>query len=138
MINSRDLDDLEPVTALKCKQFIAKCHEAGVDVLITSTYRDHESQDALYARGRTAPGPKVTNAQGGQSFHNFRVAFDFVPIVDGKAMWNDLNEFKRCGKIAEALGLEWGGSWAKFKDYPHCQYTKGKTLKDLQEAHRGN
>ena len=137
MINSRDLDDLEPVTQLKCRQFIGKCKEVGLDVLITSTYRDYESQDALFARGRTAPGKRVTNAEGGQSVHNFRVAFDFVPIVEGKAMWEDSKLFERCGKIAESCGLEWAGRWKGFKELAHCQYTGGKTLRQFQEAYNG-
>lgn len=137
MINSRDLEELEPATRAKCKMFIAKCKEAGIDALVTSTYRDYESQDALFARGRTAPGKRVTNVEGGQSFHNFRVAFDFVPVVDGKPMWEDIGLFTRCGVIAESCGLEWGGRWTRFKDMPHCQYTGGKTLKQFQEARNG-
>ena len=90
MINSRDLKDLHPIVQAKAQAFIHSCKKAGIDVLITSTYRDNESQNALYAQGRTSPGKKVTNAKAGQSWHNYRVAFDFVPIVNGKAQWNDI------------------------------------------------
>lgn len=132
MINSRKIEDLHPHVAKLCKEFIAKCDEAGIDVLITSTYRDHESQAALYAQGRTAPGKKVTNAKPGQSWHNWRVAFDFVPVVNGKAQWNDLKTFEKCGIIAESLGLEWAGRWKTFRESAHIQYTGGLTLKDFQ------
>ncbi len=132
MINSRDLKDLLPVVAAKASAFVAACRAAGIDVLITSTYRDNESQNALYAQGRTAPGKRVTNAKGGHSMHNHKCAFDFVPIVNGKAMWDDTRAFQRCGAIAQSLGLEWGGAWKSFKDLPHCQYTGGLTLADLQ------
>lgn len=101
-------------------------------MLITSTLRDNESQAALYAQGRTTPGNKVTNAKAGQSFHNYACAFDFVPLVNGKAQWNDLKLFERCGSIAESVGLEWAGRWVSFKEYAHCQYTGGLTIKDLQ------
>lgn len=134
MINSRKIEDLLPVVDSLCRQFIAQCREHGIDVLITSTYRDTASQNALYAQGRTAPGALVTNAKGGQSFHNYRCAFDFVPIVQGKAQWHDLDTFKRCGEIAEAIGLEWAGRWTHFKEYAHCQYTNGLTLADLQRG----
>ena len=77
MINSRSLSDLNPKVAAMCSEFINRCKAEGIDVLITSTYRDAESQNALYAQGRTTPGKKVTNAKGGQSFHNWKVAFDF-------------------------------------------------------------
>lgn len=132
MINSRDLKDLHPRVAALCSAFIAKCKEQGIDVLITSTYRDAESQTALYNQGRTAPGKIVTNAKAGQSWHNWRCAFDFVPIVNGKAQWNDTATFERCGQIAESLGLEWAGRWTRFRELAHCQFTGGLTLADFQ------
>lgn len=134
MINSRRLEDLHPKVQELCKKFILECGKEDITVLITSTFRDFEYQNALYAQGRTKPGKKVTNAKGGQSFHNFKVAFDFVPIVNGKAQWSDLNLFKRCGAIAKSVGLEWAGDWKTFKEYAHCQYTNGLTLKDFQDG----
>lgn len=132
MINSRDLKDLHPRVAVLAQQFIDRCKTKGIDVLITSTYRDNESQDALYAQGRTKPGRVVTNAKAGQSWHNWRCAFDFVPIVNGKAQWEDTATFERCGKIAESLGLEWAGRWTRFRELAHCQFTGGLTLADFQ------
>ena len=76
----------------------------------------------------------MTNAKGGQSFHNYKCAFDFVPIVNGKAQWNDIALFERCGTIAEAAGLEWAGRWKGFKELALCQYTGGLTLSDLQSG----
>ncbi len=134
MINSRDIKELHPRVADMCQLFLDKCKDEGIDVIITSTYRDRESQQTLYDQGRSKPGKKVTNAKPGQSFHNWRVAFDFVPIVSGKAQWNDISLFKRCGEIAKSIGLEWAGDWKSFKEYAHCQYTSGLTLKDFQEG----
>ena len=68
MINSRSLDELHPVVKPKVEKFIALCKEQGIDLLVTSTYRDNESQQALYNQGRTTPGKKVTNAKPGQSW----------------------------------------------------------------------
>ena len=134
MKNSRDLDDLIPEARSRAANFVQQCKAAGIDVLITSTYRDAESQNAIYAQGRTTPGKIVTNAKAGQSWHNYRCAFDFVPVVNGKAQWNDLATFTKCGEIAEHCGLEWAGRWKKFKELAHCQYTGGKTLADLQKG----
>lgn len=135
MINSRKLEDLHPKVKLLCEQFINSCDAAGIDVLITSTYRDNESQTALYAQGRTTKGNIVTNAKAGQSFHNYRVAFDFVPIVGGKCIWNDAGLFAKCGRIAQSLGLEWAGAWSgKFKETAHCQFTGGLSLADFQKG----
>jgi peptidoglycan L-alanyl-D-glutamate endopeptidase CwlK len=134
MINSRKLEDLNPKVKTLCEKFIASCDKQGIDILITSTYRDGESQSALYAQGRTTPGKIVTNAKAGQSFHNWRVAFDFVPLVNGKAQWSDVGLFTKCGEIAEQCGLEWAGRWNKFKELAHCQYTGGLTLQDFQKG----
>lgn len=132
MINSRNINDLHPRVKSLCEQFIEKCKESGINVTITSTYRDNESQNDLYAQGRTKPGKRVTNAKGGQSIHNYKLAFDFVPVTNGKAIWNDEALWNKCGAIGQSLGLEWGGSWKTFKDKPHMQFTDGLTLSDLQ------
>lgn len=142
MINSRSIDDLNPKVKPLCEAFIAKCKENGIDILITSTFRDFDSQNALYATGRTTIGANakptkpmgdiVTNAKGGQSFHNWKVAFDFVPIVNGKAQWSDEKLFHRCGEIAESVGLEWAGRWKSFKELAHCQFTGGLSLSDFK------
>lgn len=134
MINSRKIDDLTPQVAEMARIFVARCAEQGIEVLITSTYRDMESQAALYAKGRTAPGPRVTNARPGHSFHNWRVAFDFVPIVNGKAVWDDDHLWAQCGMIGEDCGLEWGGGWQTFPDRPHMQATGGKSLAEFNSG----
>lgn len=136
MINSRSLDDLLPQVKTLAEKFIARCKEEGIDLLITSTYRDKESQAALFAQGRTAPGKIVTNARAGQSFHNYRVALDVVPLCNGKPVWNTANEdavlWKKLGAIGKECGLEWAGDWRTFKEFPHFQYTGGLTLADFQ------
>jgi peptidoglycan L-alanyl-D-glutamate endopeptidase CwlK len=132
MINSRDLNELNPKVKVRVERFIAECKKQGIDILITSTYRDAESQNALYAQGRTKAGKIVTNAKAGQSWHNWRCAIDFVPLVNGKAVWNDTALFTRCGVIAEGCGLEWAGRWKRFREMAHCQFTNGLTLADFQ------
>lgn len=137
MINSRNIDDLLPDVANLCRQFIEKCKEVGIDILITSTYRDMESQAALYEQGRTKPGRVVTNAKAGQSFHNYRCAFDFVPLVNGKAIWDDIPIITKCGEIGGSVGLTWAGRWITFKEYLHFQYSE-KTLSQLQADFRSS
>lgn len=132
MIDSRSIDDLHPFVAALCYEFMARCKQAGVSVTVYSTYRDHEKQAALYEQGRTTSGKRVTNSKPGFSYHNFRLAFDFVPLKNGVAAWDDDNLWEVCGEIAESIGLEWGGRWTKFPDKPHCQYTGGLSLADLR------
>lgn len=132
MINSRKLEDLAPEVESLARAFIELCGKDGIDVLITSTFRDLESQAALYAQGRTTAGKIVTNAEAGHSYHNFRVAFDFVPLVNGKPQWDDLETYRKCGALAESLGLEWAGRWHSFPELAHCQFTGGRTLADFR------
>lgn len=140
MINSRNLNDLHPLVAAKARDFLERCDDAGIDVLITSTYRDHESQAVLYAQGRTEPGRRVTNAKPGQSYHNWRVAFDVVPLRAGKPVWGtkgpDDELWHRVGLIGESVGLEWAGRWTKFREYPHFQFTGGHNLAYFQAGGR--
>lgn len=135
MINSRSLDDLIPEAKQRVEAFINACKAEGIDLLITSTYRDLESQNALYAQGRTAPGRIVTNAKGGQSFHNYRCAVDVVPLINGKPNW-DVSDpvWKKLGKLGKDSGLEWAGDWVSFKETAHFQYTGGLTLAQLQKG----
>jgi peptidoglycan LD-endopeptidase CwlK len=138
MINSRSLDELHPIVKQKVQKFIEECDKAGIDLLVTSTYRDRESQDELYAQGRSNPGKVVTNAKAGQSFHNYRCAVDVVPLRNGKPVWNmsgpDEDLWNKVGTIGESCGLEWAGRWKKFKETAHFQYTGGLTLTDLQNG----
>ncbi|MBK5230225.1 MAG: hypothetical protein JJE27_03530, partial [Thermoleophilia bacterium] len=53
MITSRKLDDLATPAKIRAFKFLADAKEAGIDVLIYCTLRDHEAQNALYAIGRT-------------------------------------------------------------------------------------
>ena len=136
MINSRSLDTLNPAVRPKVDAFLQACHVKGIDILVTSTYRDVESQNALYAQGRTTPGNIVTNAKGGQSFHNYCCAIDIVPLRLGKPVWGTTGEdgklWDQVGAIGESCGLEWAAHWPTFKEECHFQYTGGLTLAQLQ------
>lgn len=134
MTNSRKLDDLLPAVATKARALLSAAKRDGIDLLVTSTYRDAECQDALYAQGRTTPGKRVTNARGGQSWHQYRVAFDVVPLVAGKAIWDDRRIWQRIGALGESVGLEWAGRWKSFAESPHFQFTGGLTMAQLKQG----
>lgn len=151
VINSRKVEDLHPIVRAKAIQLEKRVEaELGIDLVITSTYRDDESQNALYAIGRTVKGSgvtakkpmgnKVTNAKAGQSYHNYRVAFDVVPVRHGKPVWGTNGEdgklWQRIGAIGKEIGLEWAGDWKTFKEFPHFQYTGGLTLANFQSGHK--
>jgi len=111
-----------------------KAQAEGINLIFTCGFRSIAEQNQLYARGRTVPGKIVTIARGGDSLHNYGVAFDICPVIGGKAIWNDLKLFNRIGKIGQELGLEWGGAWSGFVDRPHFQYTAGYFLRDFKQG----
>lgn len=130
---SRSLDDLTQKARESCLKWIAECKEEGIDVLVYCTYRDGKEQDELYAIGRTKPGKIVTNARAGDSWHNWHRAWDAVPLINGKAAWDDKGSYAKMGRIAESLGIEWAGRWTgKLKETAHFQVTDGVTLAQLK------
>jgi peptidoglycan L-alanyl-D-glutamate endopeptidase CwlK len=129
---SRKIEDLHPDLQPVCREFLRRCAAAGLDILITCTYRSAAEQDLLYQRGRNGnPGPRVTNARGGQSAHNATTldgkpaarAFDIVPMEAGKPMWGDKHPaWQLAGCIGMELGLNWyGRPQAPFREFPHFE-----------------
>lgn len=105
----------------------------------TYTLRTFAEQDILFKKV-----PRVTNAKGGMSYHNYGMAIDIVLIVDGKtASWDVKGDFDKDGKadwievvsIFKSFGWEWGGDW-KFYDAPHFQKTFGKSVRELLALHQ--
>jgi peptidoglycan L-alanyl-D-glutamate endopeptidase CwlK len=118
---SRRLGDLHPIVAAKAKQFIALAEAEGIEILITSTLRTFEEQAELFAIGRTRPGNIVTNAKPGESWHNFGLAFDVVPLVNGKAIW-DGPFGEHIGALGKQVGLRWGGDFKTLQDKLHFEF----------------
>lgn len=113
---SRSLDDLHPEFRVRVDLWLTQCALFDIDVLIYCTYRSLEEQARLYAIGRTVKGEgvaksrpmgrTVTNAKPGQSAHNYGLALDFVPMLDGKAQWSDKRLYGRAIDIALKYDLE--------------------------------
>lgn len=140
-LSASRLAQLHPIVAIRGRAMLELCTQAGVAVLVTQGVRTWEEQDALYARGRTVPpiGPRhiVTKAKGGQSYHNFGLAFDIV-VLDavGKADWDATHPaWTRAAELGKSVGLEWGGDWKGFKDRPHFQYVGGISLAECRELY---
>lgn len=124
---------LIPAAQAKARQFMTAVAGEPLAYRILSGTRTYAEQDAL-AKKR----PKVTNAKGGESNHNFGIAWD-VGIFDKGKYYTGAT--KKEEKAYEALGqlikakvpeLEWGGDWKTFKDKPHFQLATGKTVKQLR------
>jgi peptidoglycan L-alanyl-D-glutamate endopeptidase CwlK len=140
MINSRAISDLNNATRLRATAFKAACAKSGIDVLIYCTYRDQEAQAVIYAVGRDKKGNVIdrkiiqTKSKPGESWHNWRCAFDAVPMIGGKPQWDNDELCQKMGVIGESVGLEWAGRWKSFKERAHFQYTGGAALADYQSG----
>jgi peptidoglycan L-alanyl-D-glutamate endopeptidase CwlK len=118
------------------EKLIEQALEAGINAKVIAGTRTHAEQNAIYAQGRTKPGPVVTKAKGGQSIHNYGLAFDIgVFSKDGKTYLGESPSYKTVGKMGKDLGLTWGGDW-EFVDEPHFEYPHGKTIAQLAEAYK--
>ena len=104
-----------------------------------------ETQAALYAQGRTAPGRIVTNARPGYSYHNFGLAIDVVPTeLLALHRWGDTLKhqvrtdelWNRVGAIGKELGFRWGGEFRTLPDRPHFEWSGVLTLADLRAGAR--
>jgi len=124
------LSGLLPTPRAKALTFIERCFNEGIILRVTEGFRTAEQQGERYARGRTLPGPIVTNAGVGWSWHEYRRAFDVCIVAwPGDTTPRDVYDgpWERIGEIAEACGLEWGGRW-KWKDQPHFEDRGGMTI----------
>lgn len=98
------------------KAATVKASELGVEVRIIDGNRTYAEQNKLYAQR-----PKVTNAKGGQSWHNFGLAFDFG-VFKGTSYLGNSPHYKTLGALAKDIpNTTWGGTWTKLVDEPHIQ-----------------
>ena len=131
----RDITKLHPELQRKIGELVLACTGQGLKIGFSECVRTVEEQNALYAKGRTAPGAIVTNAKGSDysSQHQWGIAADFYRN-DGKGAFDNTDGFfETVGAIAKSIGLGWGGDWTKPKDRPHLYLPDwGKTPKTLK------
>lgn len=146
-------DNLNSAVAAGARKLIELAYAEGIPIQITTGYRSNAESNKLYTQGRTtaqvrAAGisglagqpsqPRVSNAKGGESYHNYGLALDFVLLSnDGKdVIWTVNAKWKRVAAIGKSLGFTWGGDWSGFKDNPHLEMNYGLSVKDLQKGKR--
>lgn len=146
------IDLLHPILRAEAKKIYDEIYQALTGSAICRfayTLRTFEEQDKLYAQGRTIKGAKVTNAKGGESYHNYGLALDIVLLKDKDgngtfetASWETNVDFDKDGfadwlevvSIFKRYGWEWGGDW-HFKDAPHFQKALGYSIESLKIKH---
>lgn len=123
LISENRIKELHPSIQNDVRKFINEAERKGIYLRVTDGIRTFAEQDTLYAQGRTAPGSIVTNAKGGQSYHNYGLAFDVVPMVNGFPDYN--TDWNPIAEIGKRLGFFWGGDFTSIDDKPHFQKSFG-------------
>lgn len=165
-MGSRRIEDMDEKVQKAAREHRLRCADEGIDLLIYCTLRDIREQAQLYRRGRTTAqirrkidalanqgfgqlsrvldevgpqtGPKVTFAGPGESFHQYRLAYDCVPLVNGRAVWSTSGEagklWQTVGALGKTSGMEWAGDWTRFREFPHFQMTGGRSVGELKQT----
>lgn len=137
---------LHPSLRVEALQILAEADEAltgRASLRYAHTTRTFAEQDKLFAQR-----PKVTNARGGQSWHNYGLAIDIVLLLDGgkTASWDMKTDFDgdkqadwmEVVKIFKKYGWAWGGDWKNFPDAPHFEkIPAGLDLKTALARYQG-
>jgi len=131
-VTNKRIAKLDPRIQERVVNFINEAHKQGIKLRVAQGFRSFDEQNKLYAKGRSraqldAKGlhhisarpneNRVTNVTGGKSAHNWGLAVDVVPMVNGKPVWN--GDWKKVSSIGKNAGLKWGGDWTSFVDKPH-------------------
>ena len=132
--SEKNIATLEHQTAKLAREHLRRLSALGLTFKVTSGTRTFAEQAKLYAQGRTAKGPKVTNARPGSSWHNFGVAYDLTLFSGKNPVWES-KHYDTAGRIGEELGLEWGGRWTRLVDRPHFQRPLGLTLSEAKRKY---
>ena len=128
----KNIETLSPEIKDKVIKFIDNVFtKFNKTLTVTDSFRSFDDQNKLYCQGRSkdefciknkipTTGNKVTRQKGGCSKHNYGEAFDvYFTTSNGIDLNTTMTE--EIAKIAEDLGLEWGGRWPEFVDSPHFQ-----------------
>lgn len=125
---------LIPQAQIKAREFMNAVKGQSLTYRIISGTRTYAEQDALFAKK-----PRVTKARGGQSNHNFGIAWDVGIFGNGKYYEGNTKKEDKAyvdlGALikAKVSGLEWGGDWKSFVDKPHYQLVTERTVPQVRK-----
>jgi hypothetical protein len=124
-----DLNSLHPYFRDRITELVEVCKKQGIELAVVESYRTHAKQAEYFGMGR-----KYTRSKGGNSKHQYGLAVDVVPIIDGKAVWENHSLWKKIGMNGERLGLRWGGRWRAPYDPAHFEWSGGITTTQLAKG----
>ena len=130
----KNVRSLRTKTQRIAREFMAAITQADLDVEIriicgTRTYKE---QDALYSQGRSRSGRVVTRLRGGQSYHNFGIAWDIGAFSSSGRYLVDPKHYKKARNTSPDDRLEWGGDWSML-DYAHFQLSGISSIASLRD-----
>ena len=128
-LTSKFINSLNPDVSQLARKFLDLAKANHLEVRILTAFRNWNEQDRLYTQGRTTPGDIITNARGGESYHNWGLAFDAAPFKNG-VISNEPSQYKKMGELGVQAGLKWVGNFKDIVDLPHFQYTHGLSAQD--------
>jgi peptidoglycan LD-endopeptidase CwlK len=131
------LRTLHPKAQELARVSLKAIRDAGINARIISGTRTYAEQNKLFAQGRFGnPPPIVTNARGGQSNHNFGIAWDIGIFAANGAYLGNSPLYNTAGQRVMSAGianLEWGGNWTTFIDMPHYQHLTGLAIGQVRQ-----
>lgn len=116
---SRSSNLLFPPFAERLALGLDAARAAGLALHVFEAWRPEARQDYLYAAGRTTAGPRVTNARGGESWHQYGLAADLAFGGPGEWTWGGDWDAARAAMLGAGLRslapfeqahVEWPGS----------------------------
>ena len=116
--SEKNLATVQPQLQRLGRELLRRLAAEGLTFKVTSGNRTKEEQAALYAQGRTKPGPIVTWTM--KSRHIGGRAIDLTLFSGKNPVWES-RHYDRAGVIGEELGLVWGGRWKRTPDRPHFE-----------------
>lgn len=119
---------LHPDLVKKVQQVISAMTALGFPMIPVQGLRTTETQQALFAQGRTAPGHIVTNADGVNTTSNhqaqkdgFGHAVDMAFLIHGQPSFDIKLPWACYGACGTAVGLTWGGTFKTVADLDHLE-----------------
>jgi peptidoglycan L-alanyl-D-glutamate endopeptidase CwlK len=126
--SERNIRTLAPAVQALARRFLSAVTAAGIPARVISGTRTYAEQNALYRQGRFGDkGRRVTQARGGQSNHNFGLAWDIGIFRNGSYL-GESPFYRQAAEIGMVPELEWGGQWKTFTDLPHYQLRTGRPI----------
>lgn len=103
----RTIEHLHPELRLRLLTFYQETGRRRLGVFITEGYRTLERQAWLHASGRTRPGPILTYAAPGTSYHNLMIHGVPCSAAVDVAVWDEDTPWSK--------SLEWNGSASEWE-----------------------